>query len=525
MAAFDLNVRRLPLLANTQGPGAAGLAKFIDVERQRRESREKNALVEQRLGLSSRIQDYQEGAPDREREAALALNQAMLGAASGARGDLQFTPDQANLDALRATASYQALSPDEQQAYERDTTERMRSNPMFSDPKQFEQLLRARYANTSASPTQIDTAVAREMASAYNTLNPDIFKAIVPKTGGGSSFTGLGNLFGGNGSRSSKTGSVNDSNFNNNEEFVQEVMSRYGVDSGSGTWYNNIFDPGNPDMTEVGIAQYRAFMAENGISDSASISALDVIREDDTTSVSMTDLINANRDGTTKADKALDKVMSRAEASQRIERRNANPGGNGMTAGNQDKLMQIIRDAAQGDRNRQDQLLSQLSPRAATREQRREFWLRDHKAAPVRAAPPAPAPAPQTIADDNIADSPTTSSVTQMVADVVSGNPAGLPKDVSPPGETRQREQAGYRAVFPKKDETRLKYLQSQLRKGGHSVKLNRLRQQIKTLENQQDEADLAQRLSNSSDGAVRLSTRKRGDTEQLLGGLTQLLR
>ncbi len=385
------------------------------------------ALDEQRTkahDLQVQQQKHLEETPERERQAKITLNQSLLGAVDAAREQAanQFVLGPERLKALQATKGYQNATRDlnaedlallgtiqeqnpnmTQEEYARKLAQgeyvqgkiaEARANPAkFTDPKLMEQFLRQQYAKTSASPKNIDEMVQRQIDNDYDVMGKDIGKALL-SANTTPTLSGTSKLFSGSGTSGAKPkSSLSDNNITNVEEFKQALHSKWGVESGDGRWYRDWFDidPGKPDLTERNIAKYTGFMQiQYNMTEAAALNALEAIRDEDTTDVSLESLIRANPNATgenmTAADRALQKVLRVGSTVQGHTR------GDGALLGPaaQAQLVSTYADQVKKHGANQQNILAGMKARQYTNQQRKEWLLGDYAAKPAPPPPPPP---------------------------------------------------------------------------------------------------------------------------------------
>ena len=322
----------------------------LDLDTQRTSNQQSNFLANQ--NLADRKFTFDQGADARELAGNVALNQAFAGASAKALGGLaeNFNFTQGNVAAYKADPRYQAMGPEEQQAFDTNAIGQFRGNiGKHAGMQKVEQALRAKMANTGGTPEQVENrvqAILKGMFPEQQPMNAATLKAMMP---------------GASGSFAKPQGLDNASKIIQEQNFVNDWKERASVEKGSGSFFD-FFDQ---DLTDQNIANYTAQMKGQGFNAVQALTALDTIRDDDTIDVKFKDFMSAPKRlaaGEISADskdyKAYQKVLGAASNA-----RGLSPQGQNAQGGNSAAMMRLF--------------AQQNQPRgqASTELQRREILL------------------------------------------------------------------------------------------------------------------------------------------------------
>ncbi len=376
------------------------------------------ALDEQRQrthDLNVQTQAYLEGTPERERQAKIALNQALLGASNTARENaanqfvlrpetvnklmateaFQKATKQLNTEELARLATVQGQNPNmTQEEFARNIAQgeylqqkiaEARANPAkFTDPKLYEQLYREQYANTSASQENIDKMVQRQMQTDYDIMDKDISKTLLTQNTV-PTLTGASKLLSGSGAGSGGSSKVNDKNLMDQVNFINEQKAAMGIESGDGGFFRGITDWGDHDINEQDLEMFLGYSSGIGAGEAEAIVALRSVMNEDTIPANMADIIKSDPTGKSTASKAHAKILSRINSLKA----NENRGGGGLLGpAAQAQLMSTYSDQVNRHATNQQNILAGMKPRQMTNQQREEWLLGNYAAKPAATVPP-----------------------------------------------------------------------------------------------------------------------------------------
>ena len=379
MAAYDLPLQQIAGIRPTvSSNGGANLSSFL---RQAETSRDNIRVDEDR----DQRQAYVEGTPERERQAAIALNQQLNSFYKNTMteaGD-NYTIDPERLKRLQQAPGFRDSSVEFQTNYIADRYKAARADPaMFTDPSVLRASLRDRYSNSSLSPEEIDSRIESDMKREYNLMDKDIIKTLLSKQGS----PNIKDFILGNGSGSNGNGRPNKANYNDRNsmavsEFRTQKLADWEAEPGKGNLARKLgWDWGNPEILERDVIDWQTYAGQLGITENASLEALEVIRENDTFDVNLKDIMQADNSGDSKASKARINVMNRANSLMQQENRGFGANGFAGTSegqATQQTLLQEYQRQAQAGQASQQQLLSGLRPRQASGIGKDQFWLGD----------------------------------------------------------------------------------------------------------------------------------------------------
>lgn len=304
MAAYDLTVQRPSLLAipDTFNKSTNNVLNAVRLAQERKNNEDK-------MELDNRRQSFIEGAAQRERDAQKALNTSLEEALQGTRQSFinGFAFNGENRAAIENDERYLKATDEQKQAYWDTVTNKINTSiGKHTDPAQYERVLRAKLAGTTATAEQINDYVNNEMTRVYGTGDTELAKTLAAAS--------LRNSGGSQGGYN-KLPRMDDPGFAAEERaFVKEWLDDAGAAKGNGkSLFNPLswFDPGGNNLTEQNVNSYVNSMRNNhGLTAAQSLQALEAIRDGDELEVNFSEMMNADINGNSDASQALRKVVT-----------------------------------------------------------------------------------------------------------------------------------------------------------------------------------------------------------------------
>ncbi|WAK44653.1 hypothetical protein vBAmePPT11V19_00027 [Alteromonas phage vB_AmeP_PT11-V19] len=370
MAAYDLQVQRPNLLQipTTFNRSAQTALNAVRVNQEQKNLEDKLALASREQALQERKQTFNEGAGARAEQARIALNKSMENARVGARDGLAqaFQFDQGNRAAIENDARYLAATEEQRQNFWDTANSKIAGSiGKHTSPREYETALRAQFAETSATPEQIDAYVSNEMAKIYGTGGGDLTEILARSalSGGGTGSSGL------------KPPRADDpGNTIQTAKDTREWVKRNTIE-GSGSWLDSLF---GDNLNERDFYKFADGAKANfGVTDADVTRVLESYKDDESVSFDLRTAFN----GSKESQGIFNELAGKFNDIKRL--RNQGVGGSGNSGNNVAQAMQIVQAAAPRGTTvtqRRDLLFSiladQLGPAEAKKQVEKETDLK-----------------------------------------------------------------------------------------------------------------------------------------------------